>query len=614
MTLSIIGVPLNAKAANDLSLTIREDAIATKDSINININNKIKGSKYTWTTSNKKLATVNNRGVVKGIKPGNVTVTCIIKTPDGKTHKLISEIAINSNIKVTVVNQKKLNKALANEDVRQIILKSSKEIEFKIPKGNFAEKRLYMKAPLAEIINEGEFKSVHTYVSSQEQLENALNNEKITIITIVTSEEEKFEIKGEYPAIRVILNAPNSKVLINSILRKVDITEIKEIEEVEYTVTPIPEDESQSNSSAGNYPSTPSNPSVPSEPTQPKVPDEPKADLATIKANYVSLLNTKARECRLSIADDKKAEYDADVQEWIKRINDSETEFLAKTLYQVAIFDIENYDREPNAEGNSDYQAYLDGNMTISELYEKHSVSTDGYEYSIPNILNGIITLYLKEMKMVVVVDTLNNKTHLHEDNTNGDFTDRLDYAERKRAITLSDNSTVDTYFDRTIDGMIFSYNFSANKIVVKDITKSGYFYIDRNPHYYTKWQDEQGKWYYGANTNLSTLDWITPDNHIADVRTSTVSGSAIDFKLYMNNVEGINRISDKGTGETIASSYYDVVDNRDNTWNLIFNNEFIQKFIVAIESDKAIDLEIFPTESRSYGTVLKFEITVDTP
>lgn len=176
--LSIIGVPLNAKAANDFSLTMTEEAIGTKDIINININNKIKGSKYIWTSSNKKIATVNNRGIVKGLKPGDVTITCVIETPDGKIHELTSEIAVNSNTKVTVVNQKQLNKALANKDVQQIIIKSSKEIEFIIPEGSYTNKRLYMKAPLAEINNKGEFKSVHTYVNSQEQLEKALNNAK----------------------------------------------------------------------------------------------------------------------------------------------------------------------------------------------------------------------------------------------------------------------------------------------------------------------------------------------------------------------------------------------------------------------------------------------------
>ena len=38
---------------------------------------------YTWTSSNKKVATVSGKGVVKAIKPGKAKIT--VKTANGKS-------------------------------------------------------------------------------------------------------------------------------------------------------------------------------------------------------------------------------------------------------------------------------------------------------------------------------------------------------------------------------------------------------------------------------------------------------------------------------------------------------------------------------------------------
>jgi hypothetical protein len=47
----------------------------------LNIKDKIKGSTYKWTTSDKKVATVNGKGVVKGINQGKAVITCKVKAP-----------------------------------------------------------------------------------------------------------------------------------------------------------------------------------------------------------------------------------------------------------------------------------------------------------------------------------------------------------------------------------------------------------------------------------------------------------------------------------------------------------------------------------------------------
>lgn len=278
MVLSVFHVPQIAYAGTAPCLTSTEEAFGIKGSVDVNIKNKVKGSKYVWKTSNSKIATVDKMGVIKGIKSGDVTVTCTITTPDGKTYELSCDVAINSKTKVTVVNQEQLEKALADKAVNQIIIKTAKGKEFNIPKGDYSGKRLYLKAPFAEINNEGKFSSVHTYVSNQEQLEKALEDETITIISIVTDEEESFEIKGNYPAIRVIIDAPKSKVLNNAILRGVDVKEVKDVEKIEYIAEEAKEEveeEVQEETPENNNPSIPTIPSFPTIPTTPTVPTTP---------------------------------------------------------------------------------------------------------------------------------------------------------------------------------------------------------------------------------------------------------------------------------------------------------------------------------------------------
>lgn len=50
----------------------------------INVKNKVAGSKYAWSTSNKAIATVDSKGVVEGQKVGSAKVTLKITLPTKK--------------------------------------------------------------------------------------------------------------------------------------------------------------------------------------------------------------------------------------------------------------------------------------------------------------------------------------------------------------------------------------------------------------------------------------------------------------------------------------------------------------------------------------------------
>jgi len=237
LIVSVAIIPQVSYAKEKPALTKTEVAIGKKKSIDINIKNKVKGSRYKWTSSNEEVATVNEKGVITGKKGGDAVIICTVTTPAGKVYKLSCDVSINTKSKVTVFNQKDLEKALADKDVQQIIIKTKTGRKFVIPENDYTDKRLYIKAPNAEIENNGSFKSVHAYVSNQAELEKALAYDKVTIITIETKNKVKFTIEGNYSNIRLIVNAPNAQVVTKAIFRKVDITAVKEIESKDYDKT-----------------------------------------------------------------------------------------------------------------------------------------------------------------------------------------------------------------------------------------------------------------------------------------------------------------------------------------------------------------------------------------
>lgn len=65
----------------------------------------------------------------------------------------------------------------------------------------------------------------------------------------------------------------------------------------------------------------------------------------------------------------------------------------------------------------------------------------------------------------------------------------------------------------------------------------------------------------------------------MAKVTTNTVSGSAISFNLYRNNVPEVNRLAYEGTTIQLNPKYYNITYNGDNTSVLEFTNEFVQEF-----------------------------------
>ena len=68
----------------------------TGDTFDINIKNKVSKSKYKWTSSNKKVVTVNNKGVVTSVGPGTTKLYCKITYPSKKTKTLICKVTVTA--------------------------------------------------------------------------------------------------------------------------------------------------------------------------------------------------------------------------------------------------------------------------------------------------------------------------------------------------------------------------------------------------------------------------------------------------------------------------------------------------------------------------------------
>lgn len=75
-----------------------------RESHDINVNNKVSGSKYAWSTSNKAVATVNSKGIVEGQKVGSAKVTLKITLPTKKTATLSTTVDVKDNIKEVAIS------------------------------------------------------------------------------------------------------------------------------------------------------------------------------------------------------------------------------------------------------------------------------------------------------------------------------------------------------------------------------------------------------------------------------------------------------------------------------------------------------------------------------
>ncbi len=246
---SVITVAPNTSAS---AATKKQPAIAKKvssilvgKSYDFNIKNWVKGSTYKWTTSNKKVATIDKKGVVTGVKQGTVTITCKVTTPQKETYVLKNKVTIRQpaksikiNNKITTVNVGQtydLNRTITpktsldtttwtsnNND----IVKMGKWGEFtalKEGKVTITAKTLSGKTDKVTI----QVIDKKGLVSNQKELE-ALLGSGAGLITLKTDEEVVFTIpEGNYSKQTLVVDAPKADIVNKGVFKVVEIKNIK---------------------------------------------------------------------------------------------------------------------------------------------------------------------------------------------------------------------------------------------------------------------------------------------------------------------------------------------------------------------------------------------------
>ncbi len=93
-------------AAQKSKLSQESVAILIGKSQKVNVQKKKKGDKYTWKSNNKKIAKVNAKGKIKGVKKGETKVRCTVTPKAGKKYVLKCDVEVVKGAKkASLVNE-----------------------------------------------------------------------------------------------------------------------------------------------------------------------------------------------------------------------------------------------------------------------------------------------------------------------------------------------------------------------------------------------------------------------------------------------------------------------------------------------------------------------------
>ena len=244
MILSTALLPSNVTiAAAAPALTQSSRNILEGKTYDLNVKNKIAKSSYSWTSSNKKVATVDKWGIVKGIKKGSAVITCTIKAGN-KTYKLTSNItvikpalAFKIKNKATVLNLGQvydLNRTLApsTSNDKTTWTTSDKTVANPDKLGKFTALKEGTVTITGKTLS-GKSDSVtikvidkEGIVTTQEELD-ALLGTGVGLITIKTDEEVDLKIGGgKYNTTKLVVDAPKADVVNNGQFKSIEIKQI----------------------------------------------------------------------------------------------------------------------------------------------------------------------------------------------------------------------------------------------------------------------------------------------------------------------------------------------------------------------------------------------------
>jgi uncharacterized protein YjdB len=102
--------------SKETSLTVSSLYLDDSVSYNINLNDKMAGSSYKWSSSNPKVAKVNTKnGLVTAVSDGNATITCTVTYADGTTDNLTSEVSVGIDDNLPILTDTSLELSVGDK-------------------------------------------------------------------------------------------------------------------------------------------------------------------------------------------------------------------------------------------------------------------------------------------------------------------------------------------------------------------------------------------------------------------------------------------------------------------------------------------------------------------
>ncbi len=219
-------------------------------SYDFNIKNKPSKSTYQWKSSNKKVAAVNNKGVVKAIATGSSTITCKITSEKGsiilKAKVYVKEPSQNPATKVEINNKIQsmavgetydLNKTYTPSKASDAInwtssdttvaIVDNKGVVTAFNNGTVTIKATTMNKSCTDKVTIKV--SPEVTVSNQKELDQALKAGKASTIIISSKADMELAIpEGNYSGQELIVDAPNASIHNYGVFSKITIRALKD--------------------------------------------------------------------------------------------------------------------------------------------------------------------------------------------------------------------------------------------------------------------------------------------------------------------------------------------------------------------------------------------------
>ena len=187
--------------------------VTSGSSITVSLKNKYKKSKYTWTSSDTAVATVNNKGLVTGVASGSAIISVKIAIPKSglrKARTIKKSVDITVQGSHIVTTQAELDVALKKNTYSGITIKTDEKVNLSIPAGDYKSTDLIVDAPNADITNYGDFKTITIkQIATDTFVEKAKGN-----VLIVDAAAGRVRIPADAGVDEIKIINPNSNFLI----------------------------------------------------------------------------------------------------------------------------------------------------------------------------------------------------------------------------------------------------------------------------------------------------------------------------------------------------------------------------------------------------------------